>query len=61
MRRDTTVKKYNGGIPFTCGSLAHFLKNRLYVGETGKDKCSSIDPGRRLLIADLANVRFAPQ
>ena len=38
-RRDTKVKKFNGGIPFTYGPLAHFLKNRVYVGETGhKDK-----------------------
>jgi site-specific DNA recombinase len=38
-RRDTKVPKYQGGIPFTYGPLAHFLKNRLYVGETGhKDK-----------------------
>jgi site-specific DNA recombinase len=34
-RRDTKVRKFNGGIPFTYGPLAHFLKNRLYVGETG--------------------------
>jgi site-specific DNA recombinase len=33
-RRDTKVAKYNGGIPFTYGPLAHFLKNRVYVGET---------------------------
>jgi DNA invertase Pin-like site-specific DNA recombinase len=32
-RRNTKVKKYNGGIPFTYGPLAHFLKNRIYVGE----------------------------
>src|SRR5258705_8039804 len=32
-RRDTKVTKYNGGIPFTYGPLAHFLKNRLYLGE----------------------------
>jgi DNA invertase Pin-like site-specific DNA recombinase len=38
-RRDTRVEKWNGGIPFTYGPLAHFLKNRLYIGETGhKDK-----------------------
>src|SRR5580704_15416596 len=38
-RRDTKVRKFNGGIPFTYGPLAHFLKNRLYIGETGhKDK-----------------------
>ena len=34
-RRDTKVAKYNGGIPFTYGPLAHFLKNRIYLGETG--------------------------
>src|SRR5580693_9301098 len=32
-RRDTKVAKYNGGIPFTYGPLAHFLKNRIYLGE----------------------------
>jgi site-specific DNA recombinase len=32
-RRDTKVAKYNGGIPFTYGPLAYFLKNRIYVGE----------------------------
>jgi len=38
-RRDTKVKKFNGGIPFTYGPLAYFLKNRVYIGETGhKDK-----------------------
>jgi site-specific DNA recombinase len=38
-RRNTKVKKYNGEIPFTYGPLAYFLKNRLYIGETGyKDK-----------------------
>jgi site-specific DNA recombinase len=34
-RRVTKVKKYNGEIPFTYGPLAYFLKNRLYIGETG--------------------------
>src|SRR3982074_1381082 len=34
-RRETKVKKFNGGIPFTYGPLAHFLKNRGYVCETG--------------------------
>src|SRR6202043_3991006 len=34
-RRDTKVRKFNGGIPFTYGPLAYFLKNRIYVGETG--------------------------
>jgi hypothetical protein len=38
-RRHTKVRKYNGGIPFTYGPLAYFLKNRIYIGETGhKDK-----------------------
>jgi site-specific DNA recombinase len=32
-RRDTKVAKCNGGIPFTYGPLAYFLKNRIYVGE----------------------------
>src|ERR1700758_2619359 len=31
--RSTKVAKYNGGIPFTYGPLAHFLKNRVYLGE----------------------------
>ncbi|HBF53562.1 MAG TPA: recombinase family protein, partial [Afipia sp.] len=34
-RRNTQVKKFNGGIPFTYGPLAHVLKNRIYIGETG--------------------------
>jgi site-specific DNA recombinase len=34
-RRATEVPKYQGGIPFTYGPLAHVLKNRVYVGETG--------------------------
>lgn len=34
-RRDTKVAKYLGGIPFTYGPLAHFLKNRIYLGEIG--------------------------
>jgi site-specific DNA recombinase len=34
-RRSTTVRKYQGGIPFTYGPLAHFLKNRLYTGDIG--------------------------
>jgi len=33
-RRDTKVAKYQGGIPFTYGPLAYFLKNRIYIGET---------------------------
>jgi site-specific DNA recombinase len=32
-RRDTKVAKYQGGIPFTYGPLAYFLKNRIYIGE----------------------------
>jgi site-specific DNA recombinase len=32
-RRNTKVVKYNGGIPFTYGPLAYFLKNRIYLGE----------------------------
>lgn len=32
-RRATKVAKYNGGIPFTYGPLAYFLKNRVYLGE----------------------------
>jgi site-specific DNA recombinase len=32
-RRKTKVAKYNGGIPFTYGPLAYFLKNRIYLGE----------------------------
>jgi hypothetical protein len=38
-RRNTTVRKYQGGIPFTYGPLAHVLKNRLYTGDIGhRDK-----------------------
>jgi site-specific DNA recombinase len=49
-RRDTIVKKFNGGIPFTYGPLAHFLKNRLYIGETGhNDKWF---PGEHAAIVD---------
>jgi site-specific DNA recombinase len=32
-RRNTKVAKYHGGIPFTYGPLAYFLKNRIYIGE----------------------------
>src|SRR5258706_3206720 len=32
-QRNTKVAKYNGGIPFTSGPLAYFLKNRVYLGE----------------------------
>jgi site-specific DNA recombinase len=49
-RRDTKVKKFNGGIPFTYGPLAYFLKNRIYVGETGhKQKWF---PGEHAAIVD---------
>jgi len=49
-RRNTKVHKFNGGIPFTYGPLAHFLKNRLYIGETGhKDKWF---PGEHTAIVD---------
>jgi hypothetical protein len=30
---DAPVAKYDGGIPFTYGPLAYFLKNRVYLGE----------------------------
>ena len=33
-RRNTKAAKYRGGIPFTYGPLAYFLKNRIYIGET---------------------------
>jgi site-specific DNA recombinase len=32
--RNTKLPKYRGGIPFTYGPLAYFLKNRIYLGET---------------------------
>jgi site-specific DNA recombinase len=49
-RRDTKVPKYQGGIPFTYGPLAHFLKNRLYTGDIGhKDKWF---PGEHAAIVD---------
>ena len=32
-RRKTKVQKYQGGIAFTYGPLAYFLKNRIYLGE----------------------------
>jgi site-specific DNA recombinase len=49
-RRNTKVKKYNGEIPFTYGPLAYFLKNRLYLGETGhKEKWF---PGEHAAIVD---------
>src|ERR1700712_3369119 len=34
-RRDTKVKKFNGGIPFTYGPPAHFLKKRPSIRDTG--------------------------
>jgi site-specific DNA recombinase len=49
-RRNTKVRKFNGGIPFTYGPLAYFLKNRIYVGETGhKEKWF---PGEHAAIVD---------
>jgi site-specific DNA recombinase len=49
-RRNTKARKYNGQIPFTYGPLAYFLKNRLYIGETGyKDKWF---PGDHAAIVD---------
>jgi site-specific DNA recombinase len=48
--RVTKVRKFNGGIPFTYGPLAYFLKNRIYVGETGhKEKWF---PGEHVAIVD---------
>ncbi len=35
-RRDAKDPKYQGGILFTYGPLAHLLKNRIYLGETGQ-------------------------
>jgi len=32
-RRNTKFAKFQGGIPFTYGPLAYFLKNRIYFGE----------------------------
>jgi DNA invertase Pin-like site-specific DNA recombinase len=32
-RRSVKVAKFQGGIPFTYGPLAYFLKNRIYLGE----------------------------
>jgi site-specific DNA recombinase len=48
--RDTKVKKFNGGIPFTYGPLAYFLKNRIYVGETGHKE--EWFPGEHAAIVD---------
>jgi len=36
-QRDTRMPKYQGGIPFTYGPLAHLLKNRIYLGEVHHD------------------------
>jgi DNA invertase Pin-like site-specific DNA recombinase len=48
--RNTKATKFNGGIPFGYGSLAYFLKNRVYIGETGhKDKWF---PGEQAPIVD---------
>jgi hypothetical protein len=33
--RNTKVKNFHGRIPSTYGPLAYFLKDRLYIGETG--------------------------
>jgi hypothetical protein len=44
------LSKFNGGIPFGYGSLAYFLKNRVYIGEAGhKDKWF---PGEQAPIVD---------
>jgi site-specific DNA recombinase len=49
-RRHTKVRQYSGEIPFTYGPLAYFLKNRLYIGETGhKDNWF---PGEHAAIID---------
>lgn len=49
-RRNTKVAKFQGGIPFTYGPLAHFLKNRLYTGDIGhSDKWF---PGEHTAIVD---------
>src|SRR6202048_3588833 len=58
-RRDTKAEKYNGGIPFTYGPLAHFLKNRVYVGETGhKEKWF---PGEHAALGDKKNLEQVQQ
>src|ERR1700722_8915484 len=49
-RRDTKVRKFNGEIPFTYGPLAYFLKNRIYVGETGHKE--NWFPGEHAAIVD---------
>jgi site-specific DNA recombinase len=46
-RRDTKVRKFNGGIPFTYGPLAYFLKNRIETGHQEK-----WFPGEHAAIAD---------
>jgi site-specific DNA recombinase len=49
-RRASKVPKFQGGIPFTYGPLAHFLKNRLYTGDIGhKEKWF---PGEHAAIVD---------
>jgi DNA invertase Pin-like site-specific DNA recombinase len=49
-RRNTKFAKFQGGIPFTYGPLAHFLKNRLYTGDIGhRDKWF---PGEQAAIVD---------
>src|SRR3954466_7145495 len=48
--RDAKVRKFQGGIPFTYGPLAYFLKNRLYTGDIGhKEKWF---PGEHAAIVD---------
>src|SRR2546421_3077196 len=61
-RRKTKVAKYQGGIPFTYGPLAYFLKNRVYLGEVhhggkwfeGEHEAiidrATFDPVQRLLV-----------
>jgi DNA invertase Pin-like site-specific DNA recombinase len=36
-RRTSKVKRFQGGVPFTYGSLSYFLKNRVYLGEIGHE------------------------
>lgn len=49
-RRNTKVAKFNGGIPWTYGPLAHFLKNRIYIGEIGH--AGKWHPGEHTAILD---------
>src|SRR5258706_8804064 len=44
-QRNTKVAKYNGGIPFTYGPLAYFLKNRVYLG--GSSRRQMVQGGAR--------------